>query len=375
MALEIASETESKTLSLPIGPQHPGSGHFRLSVVLDGDIVVDAIPDPGYVHRGAEKMCEYRNWFQNIPHLERPVIIDAIGITLPYCIAYERLLGWEPPARGQYLRMIMAELDRITSHLYWLGIYGPFLGHTTMFMWPMGDREMFIDLAEAIGGQRLTFSYAIPGGVRNDMPDRFPQQAFKVCDYFERRLREYDRIFFKNPLVMKRTQGIGVMNAQEAMALGATGPNLRGSGVAADTRKDDPYDAYADIDFEIPVFPEGDCWSRAMVRRMELQYSMDIIRACLKQMPSGPLNTRSRGQVGLPPGEAFGRTEAARGVMAFHVVASSDVPKVGWPYRVKISVPSFRSLPAMPFLLKGGRMADVPAIYWSLDYWPVEADK
>jgi NADH-quinone oxidoreductase subunit D len=374
VAIEV-SEAESKTLSLPIGPQHPGSGHFRLGVQVDGDIIVDAIPDPGYVHRGAEKMCEYRNWFQNIPHLERPVIIDAIGITLPYCIAYERLLGWDVPPRAHYLRMIMAELDRITSHLYWLGIYGPFLGHTTMFMWPMGDREYFIDLEEAIGGQRQTFSYAIPGGVRNDMPESFPDKARRTCDYFDRRLKEYDRIFFKNPLVMKRTQDIGVMTAQEAMALGVTGPNLRASDVHSDLRKDDPYEAYADIDFHIPVYPDGDCWARAMVRRIELHESLEIIRACLKKMPSGPVNFRARGGLSLPPGEAFARTEAARGTMAFHVVANPDVPKAGWPYRVKISVPSFRSLPAMPFLIKGVRLADVPAIYWSLDYWPVEADK
>lgn len=361
----------TSTLSISVGPQHPGAGHFRLIITLDGDYIVDAVPDPGYVHRGAEKMCEYRNYFQNIPHLERPVIIDSIGITLPYCLAIENMLGIEAPPRAQYLRMIMAELFRITSHLYWLGIYGPFLGHTTMFMWPIGDREFFIDLGSLIGGQRITPAYVIPGGVRNDMPDGFAAKTLKVCDYFEKRLVEYDKIYFSNPLVLKRTEGVGVLRKADAVDLGMTGPNLRGSGVRSDTRKDDPYCRYDEIDFYVPSYEEGDSWARSMVRFEEMKQSMNIIRQALAKMPSGPVKMPMRGQVRLPASEGFARTEAARGVMAYQIVGQGEQN----PYRVRISVPSFRSLPAFSFLLKGARLADMPAIYWSLDYWPVEADK
>jgi NADH-quinone oxidoreductase subunit D len=360
----------SNTLTLNIGPQHPGAGHFRLIVEVDGDIIVNAKPDPGYVHRGAEKMAEHRNYFQNIPHLERPVIIDSTGITLPYCLAAEQLLGLEVPDRGKWIRMIMAELNRIISHLYWLGIYGPFLGHTTMFMWPMGDRELFIDLAQSIAGQRVTFAFSVPGGVRSDIPQGFEEKALKVFKHFEGRIAEYRRIFLDNPLVKKRTQGVGVLSRSQAIDLGLTGPNLRGSGAKSDTRIDEPYDNYDQVKFEVPVFDEGDCYSRTAVRFVELQESLNIMRQCLAKMKPGPVKAALRGRTNLS-GEAFTRTEAARGAMSFYMIGDGT----SLPYRCKISVPSFRMLAAMPVILKGVHIADMPAAYWSLDYWPVEADR
>lgn len=373
MALEVKLEGKPSTLSLSIGPQHPGSGHFRLIITVDGDIITKAVPDPGYVHRGAEKMAEYRDYFQNIPHLERPNIIDSTGITLPFCLVTEKLLDKPAPPRAQYLRIIMSELNRIISHMYWLGIYGPFLGHTTMFMWPMGDRELFIDLAQMISGARVTFAYTIPGGVRNDMPSNFKDKALKTFDYFEERLKEYDRIFFDNPLVHKRTKGVGVINRDDALGLGLTGPNLRASGVNSDTRIDEPYCLYDELDIEenIPSLMEGDCWARMMLRRYELHESMEIMRKALAKMPEGDVKLPFRGAIRIPEGRAIERVEAARGVMAYYLI--SDGGKT--PYRVKISVPSFRSIPAMPFSLKGARLGDMPAIYWSMDYWPVEADR
>ena len=364
-------DQEGDKLVMSVGPQHPGSGHFRLIVTIDGDTIVDMKPDPGYVHRGAEKMCEYRTYIQNIPHLERPVIIDSSGILFPYVLAAEELIGIQAPERGQYIRIIMAELNRIISHMYWLSIYGIFLGHSTMFMWPMGDRELFIDLAESIGGTRVTFSFFVPGGVRNDLPSGFKENALKTFAYFEKRIKEYEKIYFNNPLVLKRTQGVGVLKSADAISLGVTGPNLRASGIASDTRKDEPYSMYDTIDFELPVYKEGDSYSRAWVRLRELSESMNIIRQALDKMPSGPVKHPLRGQIKGKVGEAFVRTEAARGTMFYHII--SDGGK--YPYRVKISVPSFRNLIAMPFLLIGYRLADMPAIYWSLDYWPVEADK
>ena len=240
-------EKEGNRLVLNVGPQHPGSGHFRLVVTIDGDTIVDIKPDPGYVHRGAEKMAEHRTYIQNIPHLERPVIIDSSNILFSYVLACEQILDITPPERGEYIRILMSELNRIISHTYWLSIYGIFLGHSTMFMWPMGDRELFIDLAQSIGGTRVTFSYFIPGGVRNDIPDDFKEKALKTFSYFDKRLVEYEKIFFNNPLVLQRTKGIGILKKQDAINLGITGPNLRASGVNSDTRKDEPYSKYDTI--------------------------------------------------------------------------------------------------------------------------------
>lgn len=359
------------TMSLSVGPQHPGSGHFRLQLKVKGDIIVDVVPDAGYVHRGEEKMCEYRNLVQNIPHLERPVILDSVGVLYPYVLACEDLLDIEVPVRAQYLRVAMAEINRIISHLYWLGIYGIFLGHSTMFMWPMGDREPFIDLAQLASGARVTFAYLVPGGVRNDVPDSFESQALKVIRYFEGRLREYDNIFFSNPLFLGRTKGVGVLTKKDAISLGAVGPTLRGSGIRSDVRKTEPYDVYDELDFDIPVLDEGDSYSRAMVAFLEMKESLKIIKQAVEKMPKGPVKVGMRGQVRLPAGESYARAEAARGAMSYYIV--SDAGK--FPYRIKISPPSFRNLPTIPFLLKGARLADMPVIYWGINYWPVEADR
>jgi NADH-quinone oxidoreductase subunit D len=364
--------TTDQLMRVSVGPQHPGSGHFRFIVTLDGDYIIDVEPDPGYVHRGCEKMAEYRNWFQNIPHLERPVIHDSSNILYPYCLAYEELLGIEAPERGRYMRMIMAELNRIISHLYYLGIYGVFTGHTTMFMWPKADREPFIDLALMCGGQRVTFAYLIPGGVRNDMPAVFKERAEKVFTWFlEQRLPEYDRIFFENPIFEERTRGVGVLSREKAVELGAVGPTARASGVDIDMRRDKPYDFYDRVDFDVPVFKEGDSYARALVHREEIVQSIKIIRQCLKQMPEGPVRAVMRGRVRLQEGEVLARTEASRGEMTYYIVSKGG----DYPYRLRLVTPSYRNLPAMRVVLKGMKLGDMPVAYWSLDYWPVEADR
>lgn len=362
---------EDDKLTVSIGPQHPGAGHFRFTITVEGDTIVDAVPDPGYVHRGAEKQTEVRNYLQSIPMLERSSLTDVTNIIMPYSMAAEELMGIEIPPRAKYLRMIMSENQRILSHLYWMAIQGIFLGHSTAFMWPIGDREMFIDLGQILGGARVTYSYAIPGGVRNDIPEEFKPRALKIFEHFERRLVDYESIFYNNPLFLKRTQGVGVLPRKDAISLGVVGQVLRASGVKSDTRIDEPYNFYKDVEFEVPSFDSCDTWARCMVHLIEMRQSMRIMRQCLDKMPDGPVRAKLSPQQRTVVGEAYTRIEAARGAMSFHIISDGSTK----PYRVKISVPSMRNLIALPRLLIGSHVADMPAIYWSLDYWPVEADK
>ncbi|MFQ5940625.1 MAG: NADH-quinone oxidoreductase subunit D [Nitrososphaerales archaeon] len=369
--MQVEKSEEGRILTISVGPQHPGSGHFRLVVQVDGDIIVDADPDPGYVHRGEEKMCEYRNWIQNIPHLERPMIADSCGILYPFCLATEEIGNLEVPTRAKYIRAIMAEIDSIIFELYWLAIYGIFLGHSTMFMWPMGDRELLIDLAEMATGARVTHAYFVPGGVRNDLPDSFEAKAIKLLDYFKHRLDQYKDVFYTNPLVLDRTEGVGVLSAQDAINLGVTGPVLRASGVNHDIRKVEPYDIYDELDFKVQTMNTGDAFARCYIPYLEMYERINIIKQCLEKMPSGSVRTKLGPNPRGKPGESFKRVETGRGEMAYFVVSDGTAK----PYRVKISPPSFREIPAMPHLLKGARLADMPAIYWGLNYWPVEADR
>src|SRR5713226_9834703 len=352
-----AAQSGAQTLTVSVGPQHSGSGHMRLIVELDGDIIVNAAPDPGYVHRGIEKICEVRNIIKNIPVIERPAIIDSSNLNHAYIKAIEELQGVDPPERALYLRSLLNEMNRIMSQLYWLSIFGVFVGHTTMFMWPLGDRELFIDLAEALTGARITHSYIVPGGVRRDLPEGFAEEAIKRTEYFEKRLREYDKIFFDNPLFSSRSKGVGILPREDAIALGCTGPTLRGSGVDADLRKDEPYGAYSKLDFQVPTRDEADSFSRAYVRMDEMRESCKLIRQIVREIPAGPI--RRKAPIVLPRGEAYSRVESARGECSFYMIGEGG----DRPERVRFITGSYR------------HMADMPTAWWSLDYWPVEADR
>ena len=373
MGLEIVKETEEdRLMTLSVGPQHPCSGHFRFTIKVDGDYVVYCDPDPGYVHRGEEKMCEYRNFIQNIPHLERPVIHDSTNITYSYSLAVEELTNIQVPLRGQYIRALASELNRQVYTLYWLGIYGIFLGHSTMFMWPVGDRELFIDLLEALTGARVTHAFNIPGGVRNDMPEGFKDRCLRQVAYFEKRLDEYEDIFYNNPLFRQRTEGVGILTKEDAIKLGVTGSVLRASGIPFDVRKAEPYDIYNEIDFKVQYMKTGDSFARSMVPFLDMRESCQIIRTLLDKMPqSGEVRAKLQPNPKGPAGESYKRVESGRGALGYYIV-SDGTPK---PYRVKLSVGSFRNILALPYLLIGSKLADMPSIYWSLNYWPVEADR
>lgn len=364
-------EDLDKYITLSIGPQHPGSGHMRIVVVVDGDIIVHADPDIGYVHRGEEKMSESRTFVQNVPHIERPVIHDSSGILYSYCLAVEELLGIQVPKRGQYLRVIMAEIDRIHYTLYWLAILGIFLGHSTMFMWPTADRELFVDLGDMASGQRITHAYLVPGGVRSDIPSEFKTKAFEFMDYFEKRLNEYDKIFYNNPLFRERSEGIGILRRQDAIDFGTTGSVIRASGINYDVRKKEPYEIYDKMDFEVPTMNSGDSFARSILPIYDLRQSIQIIRQCLKDIPEGSFRSKLPPTPKGPAGESYRRVESGRGALG-HYIVSDGSPKA---YRHKISAPSFRNLLVLPYLLKGARLADLPMIYWSLNIWPIEIER
>jgi NADH-quinone oxidoreductase subunit D len=373
LGLQIVEESEEdRLMTLSVGPQHPGSGHFRFVIKVDGDYIVFCDPDPGYVHRGEEKMCEYRNVIQNIPHLERPVIHDSANITYSYSLAVEELVGIEVPRRGQFIRAIASEINRQVYTLYWLAIYGIFLGHSTMFMWPTGDRELMIDLLEALTGARVTHAFNIPGGVRNDVPEGFKDRCLSQIRHLQKRFKEYEDIFYNNPLFRQRTEGVAVLSKEDAIKLGVTGSVLRASSVPFDVRKAEPYDIYNEIDFKVQYMKTGDCFARSYVPLLDMQESCHIIEQLLDKMPaSGEVRAKLQPNPKGPPGESYRRVESGRGALGYHIV-SDGTPK---PYRVKISVGSFRNMLALPHLLVGQRLADMPAVYWSLNYWPVEADR
>ncbi len=381
---------------LNVGPQHPGSGHMRIYVKLNGDIIEDAELDVGYVHRAVEKLSENRNYMHLIPLVERPAILDSIHMNLGYVMAVEKIIATDVPERAEYLRSFAAEVNRIASHLYGLGILGIFLGHSTAFMWGFGDREVWVTILEALTGARVTNSYIIPGGVRRDLTPAIMEMTKKAIDYTRRKLEDWRKIFFYNPTIRARLENVGVMTKEKAIEWGAVGPNLRASGVPFDVRKDEPYAAYSSLDFEIPVYKEGDGLARGLVRLDEMEQSMRILEQIMKDLPEGnilsdrffkqipPIRLKKywEGQRRIvlpgyyasfrpPKGEASSRVEASRGELFYYLVSDGS-PK---PFRLRVITPSYRMIYAFEQLLKGSRFADLVSIYGSFDYFPPEADR
>ncbi|AGK61715.1 NADH dehydrogenase subunit D [Archaeoglobus sulfaticallidus PM70-1] len=376
-----------------VGPQHPGSGHMRIILRIKGDIIVEAIPDPGYVHRSMEKLAENRLYIQNIPLFERPAIMDTGNMTLGYVRAIEQALDIEVPERAKYIRMIVAELGRIGTHLYDAGILAVFLGHTTGFMWPFALREPIIEALTKISGTRITASYIIPGGVRRDVDLRTLEFIRKVTFVIERRLKSFERIFIKNPTVITRLRDVGILSKEEAIKYGVVGPFLRASGVEYDVRVVEPYEAYDSVNFDIPVADEGDSYSRFLVRVEEISQSFSIIRQAineLRKMKEGNILSdqlaefepsksdvrgyfyRIFGDLILPRGEFTALTEASRGSLLYSIISDGES---NVPYRVRIVTPGWYYLKGFMESLRGERVADLQAIYGSFGYFPPEADR
>lgn len=382
--IELKPFTDEMVVNM--GPQHPSThGVLRLELKLDGEVVREAIPHIGYLHRCFEKHSENLSYPQIIPFTDRMDYIAAMNQNWGFCLAVEKLMaadekkGFEVPERAEYLRVLICELNRIGSHLLSFGTYGMDIGAFTPFLYAFRDREKILLLFEKICGARLTYNYVRIGGVSRDMPPQFLDEVKEFIDYFEPKIDQYNSLLTDNEIFMERTTGVAVMDNAMAINYGITGPNLRGAGSQWDLRKDEPYSIYDRFDFDVAYGKDipaigavlGDCWNRYKVRMDEMKESVRIIRQILEgDIPDGPIMAEMKA-VRPPKGEIFFRSEAPRGELGFYIV-SDGTPK---PVRVRAKSPCFTALSALQELSKGLMVADIIAIIGSIDIVMGEVDR
>jgi len=367
----VAIKTESFVLNF--GPQHPSThGVFRMRMTLDGEVVVDMEPIFGYLHRGIEKVAEERTYKQNIPFTDRLDYLASMSNNLAYCLAVEKLAGIPVPERAEYLRVIMAEMQRLASHLI---AVGAFLNDCGAFMTPIlymiREREKILDLFEMVSGQRLTYNFMRFGGVSQDIPEEFMPALEKVIAEMPGFIDEYDRLLAENEILLARAKGVGVLPKELAINIGASGPVLRASGVKWDIRKADPYSIYDRFEFEIPTGTAGDCYDRYRVRVEEMRQSVRIIRQAMEQLPEGEVLTEVPLRMRPPKGEAYGRIEAPKGELGFYLVSDYS-PN---PYRFHIRAPSLINLTALRDMAIGWKIADAIITFGSIDICMGEVDR
>jgi NADH-quinone oxidoreductase subunit C/D len=382
---------------LNLGPNHPSvHGVFRIVLQLDGERIIDAVPDIGFHHRGAEKMGERQSWHTYIPYTDRVDYLGGVMNNLPYVLAVEKLAGIEVPERVKVIRVMMAELFRIASHLVFYGTYAQDLGALSPVFFMFTDRERVFDIVEAICGGRMHPSWYRIGGVAQDLPDGWDRLVRDFLDYLPPRLDEYDKIALGNRIFKARSRGIGAYSVDEAIEWGVTGPGLRACGFAWDFRKERPYSGYDQFDFDIPTGQHGDCYDRCAVRAEEIRQSLRIIEQCLNHMPAGaykadhPLTTPplkkhtlhdietlinhflgvSWGPV-IPPGEAFAGIEATKGNNGYYLISDGST----MAYRVRIRTPSFPHLQMIPLISRGLMISDLIAILGSIDFVMADVDR
>ena len=356
-----------------VGPQHPSThGVFRMRMTLDGEVVVDMEPVFGYLHRGIEKLAEGRTYTQNIPFTDRLDYLASMSNNLAYVLAVEKLAGVPVPERAEYLRVIMAELQRIASHL--IGV-GAFLNDCGAFMTPIlymiREREKILDLFEMVCGQRLTYNYMRVGGVSQDIPEEFLPALAKFVKVMPGFIDEYDQLLAENEIVLARAKGVGILPKDLAINISASGPVLRGSGVKWDIRKADPYSVYDRFEFDIPTGSVGDCYDRYRVRIQEMRQSVRIIKQAMEQLPSGEVLTEVPLRMRPPVGEAYGHIEAPKGELGFYLVSDNSET----PYRFHIRASTLINLTALRDMIIGWKVADAIITFGSIDICMGEVDR
>jgi NADH-quinone oxidoreductase subunit D len=382
---------------LNMGPQHPAThGVLRLLIRLDGETVIGCVPEVGYLHRGYEKLAENCTYHEFIPHTDRLDYLSPMNNNTAYALAVEKLLGIEAPPRAQYIRVLISELARISSHLMFLGSLAMDVGALTVWMWSFREREKEYDIFENIAGARFTTSYTRIGGLAQDVTPETLAMVKKFIDEFPANLEECEQLLNKNRIFVGRTDGIGVISREQAIDLGLTGPGLRACGVKHDLRRANPYLVYNDLDFNIPVYEGGDALARYYVRMDEMEESTKIVQQVLAKMPVGDVHAFKPKKVlprkervytkmeelihdfmlvnlGVEPpvGEIYNAVEAPKGELGFYIYSHGE----GYPWRLKIRSPSFVNLQSLPTMMMGGMVSDVVAIIGSLDPVMGEADK
>jgi len=354
----------TEILEVNMGPQHPAThGVLRVILSLDGETIVDCKPVIGYLHRGVEKLSEHKLYVMIPPLCDRLDYVGSASQNLGYIEAVEKLCGIEVPDRGQYIRVILAELNRISSHLVWLGTHGLDIGAMTVFFYTFREREMILDLFEAFCGARLTTNMFRFGGTLEDLPPGWTEGCRRFIDLLPSRIKEYEGLLSQNRIWLERTKGIGVISAEEAVNWGLTGPCLRGSGVNFDVRKAMPYAAYERFQFDVPLGTECDTYDRYLVRMEEMRQSARIIRQALDTLPGGEFRGKVPKKIKPPVAEIYHVIEGPRGEQGFYI-KSDGTEK---PYRVRFKSPSFVNLQALPVMSKGHLIADAVAIIGTLD--------
>lgn len=391
------SELLGEKMTLNMGPSHPSThGVLRIVLDLDGELIVKATPDIGYLHRGDEKIAENMQYNQFVPYTDRLDYLAPIANNVAYALAVEKLLGWELPPRGKAIRVICCELARISSHMLGVGCMAMDIGAITVFLYTFTERESIYNLVEQLSGARFTTSYTRVGGQTHDLPDQFIPQLKKFITSVKATIDEVDKLITRNRIFVDRCKDVGVISKEDAIAFAISGPNLRGSGIDHDLRRKQPYLDYDKYDFEIPVGTVGDSYDRYLVRMEEMRQSVRILEQVIDKLPSGPINYTDPKQtlppktevltkmeelihhfilvtegVDAPPGEVYFGAENPKGELGFYIHSKGG----GVPYRMKIRSPSFVNLSILPKILPGHMVADVVTILGSVDFVMGECDR
>jgi NADH-quinone oxidoreductase subunit D len=367
-----ATFLDASELLLNMGPQHPAThGVLRVKLKLDGERVLGTECIIGYLHRGVEKIAENRTYQQFAPYVDRMDYVAAVTNGMGYVETVEKLLGAEIPPRAQYTRMILAELQRIASHLIWLGTHALDLGAMTPIFYTFREREEILKIFEKYCGARLTTHAFRIGGLQYDLYDGFEEEVVKFCDYFPPKVDEYEQLLTQNRIWINRTRNVGVLSGEDAIAYGVTGPMLRGSGVKWDIRKAQPYEAYDQVEFEVPTGEHGDTYDRYIVRMEEMRQSVRIIRQCVERLAPGPIFGKVGKVIKPPAGEVYHSIEAPKGELGYYLVSDGSIN----PYRVRVRPPSLINLQALDKMAQGRLVADIVAIIGTIDIVLGEVDR